>query len=92
MGFNDICVRILLSEFTELRVNSLERLSGLINSHTDLEQTGLHPDFGSVKLSEQISTWVAHDLDHISQIARVMAKRYKEEVGHWKAYLRILNQ
>lgn len=56
MGFNDICVRILLSEFTELRVNSLERLSGLINSHTDLEQTGLHPDFGSVKLREQLST------------------------------------
>ena len=92
MGFNDICVRILLSEFTELRLNSLERLSSLINAHTDLEQTGLHPEFGSVKLREQLSTWVAHDLDHISQIARVMAKRYTEDVGPWKAYLRILNQ
>ncbi|MBS4162440.1 DinB family protein, partial [Klebsiella pneumoniae] len=42
-------------------------------------------------LREQISTWVAHDLTHISQIARVMAKRYQEDVGPWKAYLRILN-
>jgi hypothetical protein len=82
----------LLSEFTELRLNSLERLSSLVNAHTDLEQTGLHPEFGSVKLREQLSTWVAHDLDHISQIARVMAKRYTEDVGPWKAYLRILNQ
>lgn len=72
-------------------MNSLERLSNLINAHTDLEQTGLHPEFGSVKLREQLSTW-GHDLDHISQIARVMAKRYTEDVGPWKAYLRILNK
>jgi len=82
----------LLLEFTELRLRSLVRLGELVDSHIDLNQTGMHPDLGSVKLREQISTWVAHDLDHISQIARVMAKRYKEDVGPWKAYLRILNQ
>ncbi|MFC6038787.1 DinB family protein [Paenisporosarcina macmurdoensis] len=82
----------LLNEFTELRMNSLERLGSLINSPIDLGKMGLHPEFGSVKLREQLSTWVAHDLDHISQIARVMAKRYTEDVGPWKAYLRILNQ
>lgn len=82
----------LLREFSELRFINLKKLGSLINSQTDLEQTGLHPDFGRVKLREQISTWVAHDLDHISQIARVMAKRYKEDVGPWNAYLRIMNQ
>jgi len=82
----------LLVEFTELRLISLVRLRRLVDSHAYLNQTGIHPDFGRVKLSEQISTWVAHDLDHISQIARVMAKRYKEDVGPWQSYLRILNQ
>jgi len=82
----------LLSEFTEHRMKSLERLSELIDSHSDFTQTGLHPDFGSVTLSEQISTWVAHDLDHIAQIVRVMAKRYKVDVGPWEAYLRVMRE
>ncbi|MDQ0202072.1 DinB family protein [Neobacillus ginsengisoli] len=82
----------LLSEFTKIRRKNLENLRNLINSHTNLEQTGVHPEFGIVKLREQISTWVAHDLNHISQITRVLAKRYQEDVGPWKAYLRILNQ
>ncbi|WP_338139775.1 DinB family protein [Bacillus sonorensis] len=81
----------LLSEFTDLRRENLGTLRRLIHSQTDFEQTGIYPEFGIVKLREQISTWVAHDLTHISQIARVMAKRYQEDVGPWKAYLRILN-
>jgi len=31
-----------------------------------------------------------HDLDHLYQISRVMALQYREEVGPWVAYLRIL--
>lgn len=80
----------LLSEFAELRQENLKKLISFVRPHTDLEQTGIHPEFGIVKLREQISTWVVHDLDHIYQITRVMAKRYQEDVGPWKAYLRIV--
>ncbi|MDN5388996.1 DinB family protein [Bacillus sp. LB7] len=80
----------LLNEFAEIRRANLEALRQIIDPETDFEQTGMHPEFGIVKLREQISTWVAHDLTHILQIARVLAKRYQDDVGPWKAYLRIL--
>jgi hypothetical protein len=82
----------LLSEFAELRQKNLEKLKSFIHSHTNFEQTGLHPDLGVVKLRELLSTWVVHDLSHIAQITRVMAKRYQEDVGPWKAYLRIVKE
>jgi hypothetical protein len=31
-----------------------------------------------------------HDLDHIVQISRVMAKQYRDAVGPWVEYLRVL--
>ncbi|MGE7203087.1 DinB family protein [Bacillus haynesii] len=80
----------LLNEFADIRRANLEILRQIINPKTNFEQTGVHPEFGIVKLREQISTWVAHDLTHISQIARVLAKRYQDDVGPWRAYLRIL--
>ncbi len=80
----------LLNEFADIRRANLEALRQIIDPETDFEQTGMHPEFGIVKLREQISTWVAHDLTHISQIARVLAKRYQDDVGPWRAYLRIL--
>ena len=52
--------------------------------------TGVHPEFGDVSLQELLSTWVAHDLGHVAQISRVMAKQYKPEVGPWIKYLGIL--
>jgi hypothetical protein len=33
---------------------------------------------------------VAHDLGHLAQVARVMAKQYREEVGPWVQYLPVL--
>ncbi|MCY8267076.1 DinB family protein [Bacillus haynesii] len=80
----------LLNEFADIRRANLEILRQIINPKTNFEQTGVHPEFGIVKLREQISTWVAHDLTHISQIARVLAKRYQNDVGPWRTYLRIL--
>lgn len=80
----------LLNEFVDIRRANLKTLQQIIDPETDFEQTGMHPEFGIVKLREQISTWVAHDLTHISQIARVLAKRYQDDVGPWRAYLRIL--
>jgi len=45
-----------------------------------------------VTLSQLLSTWVVHDLGHVGQIVRVMAKQYDEAVGAWKAYLPVLSR
>lgn len=80
----------LLLEFKKCREESLVRLRSQLDSITDFEQSALHPEFGPVRLRELLSTWAVHDLTHISQITRIMAKRYKEDVGPWQAYLSIL--
>jgi hypothetical protein len=59
---------------------------------TQLELTGEHPVFGVVTLRQLLACWVAHDLGHLAQIARVMAKQYREEVGPWRAYLPIMDR
>jgi hypothetical protein len=56
----------------------------------DLEKLGNHPEFGSITLEQLLATWVAHDLDHIVQISRIIAKNYQETVGPWRAYLSVL--
>lgn len=81
----------LLIEFQELRSKNLEILKSKNIQESDLSKKGIHPDFGDVTLKELLSVWVAHDLGHIAQITRVMAKQYKENVGPWKAYLRVVN-
>ncbi|WP_316568270.1 DinB family protein [Neobacillus sp. YIM B06451] len=77
-------------EFKSIRKQNIAILRELVQSESYLEKTGFHPAFGTVKIRELVSTWVVHDLTHISQIVRVMAKRYKEDVGPWKEYLGIL--
>ena len=56
----------------------------------DLARVGRHPEFGRVTLAQHLATWVAHDLTHLSQIVRVMAVQYREAVGPWSAYLRVV--
>lgn len=80
----------LLEQFKSLRNENIARLRAKDLTDKDLSQKGIHPAFGDVTLSQLLSTWVVHDLNHIAQIARVMAKQYKEAVGPWIAYLRIL--
>jgi|ERR1051326_2394799 uncharacterized damage-inducible protein DinB len=80
----------LLEEFKTLREQNLEILSSKKLSEKDLLKTGIHPEFGEVTLKQLLGTWVAHDLGHIAQISRVMAKQYKEEAGPWVKYLRVL--
>ncbi len=82
----------LLKEFKSVREYNLQQLKLLKISASDLSKTGIHPTFGTVTLHQLLSTWVVHDLDHISQIARIMAKQYKDETGPWIEYLRILKQ
>jgi hypothetical protein len=81
----------LLDEFTNLRRQNIGRLLSKNLTGKDLKKIGIHPAFGEVTLSQLLSTWVVHDLNHISQISRVMAKQYKNQVGPWIAYLGILN-
>ena len=82
----------LLIEFSEIRIANIKKLCDLKITDKDLQKTGIHPTFGEVTLSQHLSTWVVHDLDHISQISRVMAKQYKEQTGPWIAFLKILKQ
>jgi len=81
----------ILDEFQEARKENLAWLRSLDLSDTDLEKTGMHPRLGEVTLRNLLSTWVVHDLTHIAQITRVMAKQYKEEMGPWPEFFRILN-
>ena len=82
----------LLDEFATIRKQNLEEVRSLNISEQVLSKTGIHPSFGTVTLRQLLSTWVAHDLSHIAQIARVMAKQYKEEVGPWVEYLSIMKR
>jgi hypothetical protein len=81
----------LLDEFAALRQQSLRDLEGLQVSDADLDRRGRHPELGIVTLRQLLSTWVSHDLDHVVQIARVLARQYSDEVGPWRAYLRIIS-
>ena len=82
----------LLDEFKILRKNNIEYLRSIKLTGKDLEAKGFHPAFGEVTLSQLLSTWVVHDLNHIAQISRVMAKQYKAAVGPWIEYLSILQK
>ena len=80
----------LLETFAELRRESLDALSGMKLTGADMSRKGQHPALGEVTLGQLLATWVVHDLDHVGQIARTMAKAYGGEVGPWSAYLSIL--
>lgn len=81
----------LLDEFETLRANNLNTLKQLNLTTKQLDLKGIHPELGEVTLSHLLATWVTHDLAHLAQISRVMAKQYKNEVGPWSAYIPILN-
>jgi len=81
----------LLDEFATLRRDNLRELATLGLSDADLDRRGRHPQLGVVTLRQLLATWVAHDLDHVVQISRVLAHQYAEEVGPWRSYLRIIS-
>lgn len=80
----------LLAEFEQLRGESLRQLDELNLTPELLQKRGTHPVLGTVTLSQLLSAWVVHDLGHIRQIVRVMAKQYGEAAGPWTAFLTIL--
>jgi len=81
----------LLDEFAALRSANLRELASLTLTDADLERRGRHPQLGVVTLRQLLATWLAHDLDHVMQISRVLARQYSDEVGPWRAYLRIIS-
>jgi hypothetical protein len=81
----------LLDELATLRQDNLRELAALRLTDADLDRRGRHPGLGVVTLRQLLATWVAHDLDHVVQISRVLARQYADEVGPWRAYLRIIS-
>ena len=82
----------LLGEFAALRRGSLATLRSWDLQPSDLSRPGRHPELGPCTLGQLLATWVVHDLGHLRQIARVMAKRHLDEVGPWRAYLPVLGE
>ncbi len=80
----------LLATFSELRRGNLERLRALGLTDAELDRGARHPELGPVTARQLLATWVVHDLSHLAQIDRVLAHRYRHEVGPWRRYLRIL--
>jgi len=81
----------LLDRFERLRAESLKELEAMSLTPELLAKQGMHPELGVVTLGQLLSTWVVHDLGHVAQIVRVLAKQYGEEVGVWRAYLPVLS-
>jgi hypothetical protein len=82
----------LLDEFEALRHQNIEALRAFRLTPEHLQRRGRHPDFGPVTLAQLLATWTVHDLTHLTQIVRVLARQYDAEVGPWKAYLGVLRR
>ncbi len=81
----------LLDEFAAIRKENMTWFKSLQLTEADLDKKGLHPKLGEVTLRNLLSTWVIHDLTHIAQVTRVMAKQYKVEMGPWVDFFRIMS-
>lgn len=81
-----------LLEFKNLRLQNITKLKNILKRPEQLDRKGVHPELGEVKASELISTWITHDLTHLSQIVRLFAERYRHDVGPWEAYLGVLKK
>jgi len=82
----------LLDEFARLLAESLATLRSWQLTDAQLSLEGEHPTFGAVTLRQLLATWTAHDVSHLAQISRVMAKQYRDAVGPWRAYLPIMDR
>jgi hypothetical protein len=83
-------LELLLAEFARLRGANLELLRSWKLTARELDLPGEHPSLGPVTLRQLLAAWVVHDLGHVAQVARVMAKQYRDEVGPWVPFLPVL--
>ncbi|NNF73811.1 MAG: DinB family protein [Flavobacteriaceae bacterium] len=82
----------LLDDFIALRAKNTAFLKALKITENQYDRKAVHPSLGEVSLKQLLAAWVAHDLGHLAQIARVMARQYKTEVGPWVEYMSVLNR
>jgi hypothetical protein len=82
----------LLDTFATLRAQNLETVRALQLEPADYARPGMHPSLGRVKLEQLLATWVTHDMTHLTQISRVIAKQFTDEVGPWREYIGVLNR
>ena len=80
----------LLEKFSQLREKNLNELRALKLTPEKLDKRGSHPALGTVTLRQLLATWVAHDLNHLHQIAKAMAYQYRHELGPWREYLKFI--
>jgi hypothetical protein len=80
----------LLDELARLRAANLDLLRSWRLTDAELDLTGTHPTFGPVTLRQLMAAWVVHDLGHLAQVTRVMAKQYREAVGPWVPFMPVL--
>ncbi len=85
-------IQNLLDEFAMLRALRLSELKSMKINKRQLRLKGIHPALGEVTLAQLLAAWVAHDLTHVAQVARVMARQYQQAVGPWADYMRVLKQ
>src|SRR5688572_14629470 len=65
----------LIEEFARLRSANLELMRSWQLTPADLDLPGIHPAFEGVNLRQLLAAWVVHDLGHVAQVVRVMAKQ-----------------
>jgi hypothetical protein len=80
----------LLDEFAGLRRQNLKELQALNLNEEDFARRGRHPGLGTVTLGQLLATWAAHDMNHLHQLARVLATQYREAVGPWADYMGVM--
>lgn len=81
----------LLDEFASLRADNLRTFRSYGITPEQFNRTAQHPTLGVVTMKNLLATWTVHDLNHIHQMTRVMAKQYKSEVGPWVQYLGVMH-
>lgn len=79
-----------LDDFHRLRARNLVELRELGLTDAQLMLEGMHPVLGRVTLRQLLATWAAHDMAHVLQISRTLARRYQPEVGPWAQFLSVM--
>ncbi len=90
--FENVPAGQLLGQFADLRKENLAALKSLNLKTDDYTRQGEHPVLGTVTLRQLLAAWVVHDLNHMDQIGKTLAKRYREAVGPWRRNLAILDR
>ena len=85
-------IQNLLDEFEDARRTNLKTLDSLNLTDDDLAKQGTHPALGTVTAAQLIATWAVHDLNHIHQIAKCMARQYRDQIGPWREYITFIDR